>query len=165
MDKKLFSPLDVRIAVGVAICLLLGKLIPNLQTVTAAIAVILCVQDEKDASLKAGVTRVIITIVGGVVGLGVVLLDEWIGNEYVLILLAALGIVLTMVGCRLCKVPPFSARIGCITFVLVISVMPGLTRVTYALLRLGSTVVGAVVALGVSMGGRINSSSNPQSNS
>lgn len=89
----------------------------------------------------------IITLVGGIVGILVVILDNQIQNEWVFIALAMAGILLTLWACKLTGVQYINAMIGCITFILVIMVMPGQQRILYAGLRLLGTAYGVVVSL------------------
>ena len=147
--NKLMGTTDYAMAVSVGLCIVLARYIPGFQPMTACIATLLCVQDNVKVSWKAGVTRLIITAVGGVIGIAVVLLDLRIGNPWIFIGLCALGTALTLLSCKLTKVPPFSARIGCITFVLVALIGPGSERIPYAVYRLISTFYGVVVVVAV----------------
>jgi len=152
--------LDLRIAVCVLVCCLVSTALSALnlkfavgemrleiiQKMTACISCLLCCQDGVEASRKAGLTRVIVTAIGGIVGMGVVAIDQLLGsNPWVLVLLVSLGLVIAMSLCRLARVPAFSARIGGITFLLVACTLTGTARLWYALFRLISTVFGAIV--------------------
>ena len=144
---KIVNKMDMQIALSVGICLLLAYVVPNFQTMTACIATLLCVQDSVMISRKTGVTRLIITFIGGLVGIAVVLLDQWIGISWVFWIAAVAGVILTMSGCKMAKVPVFSARIGAITYVLVILTRVGSARIEYAFYRLLSTLYGVIVVL------------------
>lgn len=139
--------LDVQMAVAIIICLLLSKVVPEFQAMTACISVLLCVQDNMKISRKTGITRLIITAIGGVIGVLVVLIDIAVGNQWIFIILAAIGILLTMHFCKLAKVPYISARIGGVTYILVILTRIGTDRIWYALYRLLSTFYGVVIVL------------------
>ena len=148
-NKTGVSNVDIRIAVGFALALLIADLIPGdwIQKLAACTAVIMCTQDNAGASWKSCLTRVEGVIVGGVCAILVVLADDAIGNNYAFMLLCGLGVVLHLLCCHLIRLPGIVARVSCITFALVTLVMPGPGRITYALLRLLGTVVGAAVAL------------------
>lgn len=146
-QKVKLDGLDIRIAIAVAICLLTAKLCPYIQCLSACTAVILCTQDNAKICQKTGITRLIITLVGGITGIMVVLLDNVIQNYYIFILMAIVGILLTLLICKTCKVPYISARIGCVTFVLVAIVAVGGERINYAALRLVGTFYGVAVTL------------------
>ena len=143
---------DIRIAIGFVLAMLIADLIPGdlIQKLAACTAVIMCTQDDAGASWKSGLIRVEGVIIGGVCAVLVVLADNVIGNDYMFMLLCGLGVAVHLLCCRLVRLPAIAARVSCITFALVALVMPGPGRITYALLRLLGTVVGAAVALAVS---------------
>ena len=153
---------DLRMALCVMACLLVGTVLDELslqfsvgemrisviQKLTACIACILVCQDDSDASQKAGVTRLVVTAVGGLVGFGVVMVNELLGGSvWLLVPLVAVGVLGSLVVCRLTGVPAFQARIGAVTFVLVACTLPGKARCWYALFRLVSTLFGVVVSV------------------
>jgi uncharacterized membrane protein YgaE (UPF0421/DUF939 family) len=142
--------LDLKMALAVVICLLTSMYIPQIQYMPACFAAILCAQDSAMPALKNGLNRVAVTLIGGVIGVGVVLLDNIIQKTWCLMIFVMAGIILVLVICRLLKLPNMPARIGCVTFVLVIMVMNGEKRINYALFRLLGTVYGAIIALLVS---------------
>jgi uncharacterized membrane protein YgaE (UPF0421/DUF939 family) len=139
--------IDIKMAFATGICLLIGNLIPEFQVMTACIATLLCVQENMKPSLKAGIIRLIITAIGGFAGILVVLVDDAAGNSLLFILLVMLGLVITLFGCRLAKVPAFNARIGGVTFILVVLTKQGQDRIPYAVFRLLSTFYGVFAVL------------------
>lgn len=141
--------LDIHIVIAMGICLLSSHFIPFFQVMTACIAVLLCMQDSLKVSWKAGVTRMIITAIGGLVGIAVILADMRIGNDWIFLALFMLGALLTLLACKLAKVPYISARIGGVTFVLVVLTKTGADRILYAVIRLGCTFYGVAVVLAV----------------
>ena len=169
-DKAMTSwkpnALDARMAISVLVCCVVstaptacdikfpvGEMrLEIIQKMTACIACLLCCQGDVASSAKAGVTRVVVTAVGGLVGMGVVALDMALGsNPWILVVLVALGLVCTLCLCRLAGVPAFNARIGGITFLLVACTLSGTARLWYALFRLVSTVFGALVVFVVTL--------------
>ena len=141
--------LDMKIAISIALCMLTYVFVRELQVLSACTAALMCAQDGARPTWRSGLTRVLNTLVGGVLGVLAVLADNAIRNDYVFILLCAAGIVLTLAICRLMKLPPIAGRIGCITLVLIAVVAVGEGRIPYALNRLIATVYGAAVAMAV----------------
>ncbi|MBR3159861.1 MAG: FUSC family protein [Atopobiaceae bacterium] len=154
------NALDARMGLCVVICCLTSCILTAfdlrfpvgemrldvIQKVTACISCLLCCQDGLEASRKAGLTRVLVTAVGGLVGVLVVALDLLLGsNMWLLVPLLGVGLVATLCLCRLAGAPAFNARIGGITFLLVACTLSGTARIWYAVFRLVSTVFGAVV--------------------
>ena len=154
--------LDARMAVSVLVCILVATILSStdltwpvgeahlevIQKMTACISCLLCCQDGLMASKGAGLNRVVVTMVGGLVGVAVTALDVALGgNPWTLVLLVPVGTVLTLCLCRLAGVPAFNARIGGITFILVSCTLTGTLRIWYAAFRLVSTVFAALVVL------------------
>lgn len=166
MEQKIATGLDLRIVASVVIRCVVATTLSTLnvkfpvgemqldiiQMMTACISCLLCCQDRVDASKKAGITRVIVTAIGGVVGIGVVALHILLSsNPWLLIPLVGAGVLATLLLCKLAGVPYMNARIGCISFLLVACTLSGTARIFYALFRLISTVFGVLVVLLVTM--------------
>jgi uncharacterized membrane protein YgaE (UPF0421/DUF939 family) len=141
------NKIDIEIALASGICLLSAQFIPELQAMTACISTLLCVQEGVKLSLKTGIIRLVVTAVGGLTGILVVLLDVHAANQWLFILLIMSGLVITLFGCKLTGTPAFNARIGGITFILVVLTKNGTDRIPYALFRLLSTLYGVVSVL------------------
>ncbi len=141
--------LDVKIGIAVAICLLTAKLIPEIQYMAACFAAILCMQDEVKVGWKTGVIRVTLTAVAGITGVAIILLNHAIGNEWIFIVLVLFGVILTLWGCKLEKVPYITARLGALTFVLIVMMSGETTGVKYAVMRLAGTFYGVLVSLAI----------------
>ena len=160
-EEKKLSILDVRIMVSVAICALTATVLNHfglkfsygamqlemIQKMTACITCLLCVQDTMPVTRKAGVNRLIITAIGGACGMLVSWIDVLVGNEWLMVAMVALGVLATLVLCKLAKVPYINARIGGVTFVLVSCTLSGYARLWYAFFRLVSTLYGVLVVL------------------
>jgi uncharacterized membrane protein YccC len=161
VEERRVTVLDIQMGVAVFICFMVsticskaGFLFPvgdrNLeiiQKMTSCIACLLCSQDTTAISLKAGINRIIITFIGGLVGILVIILDDMIGNDWILGCMVALGIVLTFYLCKAAKVPYINARIGGVTFILVTCTLQSGARIYYGIFRLISTVFGVLVVL------------------
>lgn len=156
MEKTKFGLewIDVEIGISIALCLLLAVFWKNLQTLSACTAVLLCVQPSGQASWKTGMTRMLITIMGGLSATIVVFLDNATDNNNLLFSgMAFLGILLTLLLCKAIHVPYISCRIGCVTFVLVVLVArtgPAAGRYYYCINRIIGTLVGVLIAFVIS---------------
>ncbi len=142
-EKTGIQNLDIRIAIAVAICFLsatacselgfkftYGEMhLEILQKMTACIACLLCVQDNTKISRKAGVNRMIITAIGGIIGIGAAAADNAVGNPWFMTVLIFVGILLTLLLCKMAKVPYINARIGGVTFILVSCTFAGNARI------------------------------------
>lgn len=160
-EKVKVTALDIRIVIAVAICyftsvafkqfnlmfLWNGVQLEIIQGMTACFACLLCCQDNTAVSKKAGINRLIITAIGGLVGICVILIDQAAGNPWLMVPLIAFGVLLTLLLCKAAKVPYINARIGGLTFILVCSTMPGTARIFYAAFRLLSTLYGVLITL------------------
>lgn len=160
-EKAEVTALDVRIAIAAGICCLTATVLNLLnlkftvgemrleiiQKMTACISCLLCCQDVTKASLKAGVNRLIITAVGGVVAIAVILIDNAASNEWLMVAMVAAGVLLTLFLCKAARVPYINARIGGVTFILVSCTLSGRARIWYAIFRLISTFYAVLVVL------------------
>lgn len=154
-NKVSVTGIDVSIGVTVMLCLLVchlaGMLGLQLQALSACTGAVMCVQDSRKASWGAGLNRILGVICGGVAGIAVVLVDNVIQIDLVFYLLMGIGVVLNLLLCKLVKLPFVQARVSCMSLMLVTLVLQGGARINYAFGRLLGTLVGAVVALLVSM--------------
>ncbi len=153
--------LDMRIAVSVLICCLTSVLLDHfgwkftygemkleiIQKMTACISCLLCCQDTVPVSRTSGINRLIITAIGGTVGILVILLDILLANKCMMVLLIAAGILLTLFLCKKAKVPYINARIGGVTFILVTCTLAGSARIWYGVFRFVSTLYSVLVVL------------------
>lgn len=146
-EKKGITNVEVRIGLGITICLFICCFVPQIQKLAACTAVVMCTQEIREATGKAGVTRLLGVICGGVVGIVVVLLDGLIGNNYIFFVLCGIGVVLNFLLCKAVKMPQIAARVSVITFCLVVFLLEGNARINYAVSRFIGTLAGAIVAL------------------
>ncbi len=159
-EEKLCTNVEVRIGIGMIVCLflcnflnyLLDTFIPGstdyfeFQVLAACTGCLMCTQEVNKATFNSGMTRLTGVIIGGVVGIVVVLLDNLIGNDYVFWILCGIGIVVNLVLAKLAKMPGITTRVSAITFCLVVLLMPGTARIFYALKRFIGTLFGALIA-------------------
>lgn len=161
LEKVGVSGLDVRIGVSILICCLSSTALSYLglkftygemrleilQKMTACITCLLCCQDYTKASRVAGKNRLIITAIGGIMGILVIFLDNLILNDWVMTAMVAAGIIVTLFLCKAAKVPYINARIGGVTFILVTSTLSGPARIWYGVFRFVSTIYGVLIVL------------------
>ncbi|MBS5521718.1 MAG: hypothetical protein KHX56_05540 [Clostridiales bacterium] len=162
-EKISVTGLDLRIVCAVVICCLISELFEYMgvhisygnmelevfQKMTAAIACLLCCQDNGAVSLKAGKNRLIITAIGGMLGIFAVLLDNMTAHSIIFVAYIALGLLLTLILCKVARVPYINARIGGVTFILVTCTLSGQARILYAVCRFLSTFLGILVVLAI----------------
>ncbi|MCD7918240.1 MAG: FUSC family protein [Clostridiales bacterium] len=161
-EKLTVTLLDVRMAVCVLICYTASMLLSDvagikftwgnysleiIQKMTCCISCFLCCQDNTKVSLKAGINRLIITAIGGIVAIVIIALDCVIGNDWVEMLMIVVGVVLTLFLCKAAKVPYINARIGCVTLILVACTLNSTARIWYGVFRLVSTLFAVLVVL------------------
>lgn len=161
LEEKKVTALDVRIAVSILICCLTAAVLNHfglkfsfgemklevIQKMTACIACLLCCQDNLQISRKAGINRLIITAIGGIAAIAVVLIDNAAGNEWLMAVMVAAGVLVTLLLCKAAKVPYINARIGGVTFVLVACTLSGNARIWYAVFRFISTIYAVLIVM------------------
>ncbi len=146
-EKKGITNVEVRIGLGVTICLFICYFIPQIQKLAACTSVVMCTQEMREATGKAGVTRLLGVACGGIAGIVVILLDSLTGNDSIFFVLCGLGVILNLVLCRAVKMPAIAARVSVITFCLVVFLLEGNARIHYAVSRFIGTLAGAIIAL------------------
>jgi uncharacterized membrane protein YgaE (UPF0421/DUF939 family) len=143
----LISKIDVQIVLSAGLCMALAVVIPKFQAMTACITTLLCVQEGITPSWKAGLVRLLVTAVGGLVGIFAVFIDELAGLSHQAVLIVMAGLLLTLFGCKLARTPLFNARIGGVTFILVVLTKTGPDRIYYSFFRLLSTLYGVIAVI------------------
>lgn len=153
-NKLSLTGLEFRIGITIVICLLFckvcGMLGFSIQALAACTGAVMCVQDNGKASVGAVKNRVLGVICGGIVGVGVVLLDNLIGVDLLFYVMVGLGIMANFLLCKAVKLPLVQARVSCMTLLLVVLVLGGPARLNYAIGRFIGTLVGGLIAWGVS---------------
>ena len=154
-NKIGIAGMDIAIGAAVVLTLLVchvaGILGWQIQALAACTGAVMCVQDSRKASWGAGLNRVKGVLCGGLTGVAVVLIDNAVGIDLVFYLLVGIGVVVNLLLCKVVKLPFVQARVSCMSLMLVTLVLQDAARINYALGRLVGTLVGAVVALLVSM--------------
>lgn len=168
MEKRGMEPakleinlIDIKIIISIGICILTSTLLAVfgikfqyggmqldiIQKATAAIACLLVTQDNLGASKGAGWMRIKVTAMAAVAAIVVVSIDSLINNQWMSIVLLMLGVLATMLLCKLIKAPYMNCRISAISYVLIAVTLSGQARIVYAILRVISTFYGVIVVL------------------
>lgn len=154
-NKICVEPIEIAIGAAVAltllVCHLAGMLGLQIQALAACTGAVMCTQDNKKASWGAGLNRILGVLCGGVIGILIVLIDIAVNADLLFYLLVGVGVVANMLLCKVVKLPFVQARVSCMSLLLVTLVLQGGLRINYAFGRLIGTLVGACVALLVSM--------------
>lgn len=155
--KNKIGAAGIDIAIGAAVtltllvCHLAGILGWQIQALAACTGAVMCVQDNQNASWGAGLNRIKGVVCGGLTGVAVVLIDNAVDIDMVFYLLVGMGVVANLMLCKAVKLPFVQARVSCMSLMLVTLVLQDAARINYAFGRLIGTLVGACVALLVSM--------------
>ena len=154
-NKKAFMETGLPIAVSVTLSLLLchgaSAVGITLQSLAVCTAAVMCTQSGKQASWKAGLNRILGVICGGALGIAAVLIDQWLDFSWGFPVLIGICTAVNLLLCTAVKLPAIQGRVSCMSLLLTTLVLHGTARISYALGRLLGTVVGAAVALLVSM--------------
>ncbi len=160
-EKLSVTILDLKVAIAAGICLIVaiifrrvgimfhyqGTDLEIIQRMTACIGCFLCVQDSFKPSFRQGINRTIITAIGGGVGIVIILINDAVSYDWLFVIMMILGIIATLFLCKAARVPYISARIGCVTLVLVACTLNSTARIWYAVFRLLSTVFAVIVVM------------------
>lgn len=143
--------MDIQIGVTILACLLLCDIANRLGLRIDALAVstgaIMCVQDSAKAAYDTSLIRILGVVFGGAVGVSIVLVDNALGMPYFFYLLCGVGVVANLLLCKLFNLIYVQARVSCLTLLLVVMTYEGVDRLEYALSRFFGSLVGAVIAL------------------
>ncbi len=150
-QKAAVTGLDIRIGIAIMLSLLVCHIASGLgfqlQSLAACTGAVMCVQENGKASWKAGLTRLLGVVCGGAVGIVVVLIQSRFDNAYLFMILCGVAVVVNLLLCKVVKMPYVTARVSCMTFLLVVLVLQGTARINYAFGRFLGTLVGALVSL------------------
>jgi len=138
---------NIKTALSVVLCLLLYHVTGQDGVLMALIAAILCMQDSVDKSLRLGIDRMKGTALGGLIGVGISLL-ELTALPYVLFLLCIfVAVVLFIFLCNLIR-SRSSIVIGCFVFLTIVLESGDLDNLYLgAINRTLSTFIGIGIAL------------------
>lgn len=140
---------NIKTTLSVFFCLLLFASINRENSIYACVAAVICMQNTIVDSLEKGVSRVLGTIVGGLVGIFVlfVVSEIFIVNEDMMIFIIPLGIILLIEICVMIDQKQ-AVVISCVVY---LSILISKNRdggyVLYTVNRVVDTSIGIVIAL------------------
>lgn len=140
---------NIKTTLSVFLCLLLFDFISRENSIYACVAAVICMQNTIVDSLEKGVSRVLGTIVGGLVGIFVlfVVSEIFVVNEEMMIFIIPLGIILLIEICVLIDQKQ-AVVISCVVY---LSILISKNRdggyVLYTVNRVLDTSIGIVIAL------------------
>lgn len=141
----------IKIMLAVLICMLTARYSNGwIQYMSACFSTVLCMMETKESSFDTGLKRIIITVIGGIVGICIVLLDELIQIEGIFYVIAILGLFPVLEICRLAKVGEMKCKSGCVCYLAVLVIKSGPDRLLFAGLRLLGTIYGVMIAVLIS---------------
>lgn len=143
--------MDVLIGLTIVICLVFCHTMKQFGVHVEALAVttgaLMCVQDTTKSAWTTSLTRVLGVFLGGLFGVIVVLLDNTLDIPGVFYLLCGVSVIVNLLVCKCFKMIYVQARVSCLTQILVVLCMEGADRLEYAFARFVGSLVGAAIAL------------------
>lgn len=147
--------MDIQIGVTMLLCLMLAHFSNQVGISVEALAVttgaIMCVQDSTKAAYTTALTRMLGVVCGGLFGVVIALIDNAVEIPVVFYLLVSVGVVLNLLVCKYFKMIYVQARVSCLSLLLVTMVFDGVDRFAYAVNRFFGSLVGAAIALLVTL--------------
>lgn len=141
----------IKIMLAVLICMLTARFSNGwIQYMSACFSTVLCMMETKESSYDTGLKRIIITVIGGIIGVCIVLLDQLIQVEGIFYVMAILGLFPVLEICRLAKVGDMKCKSGCVCYLAVLVIKNGPDRLLFAGLRLFGTIYGVMIAVLIS---------------
>lgn len=133
---------NMKTALAVSLCILLFQLLNRPYPFYACIAAVICMQRSVEHSFRVGRDRMLGTVLGGLVGLGIYLLigPSWYAT--------GIGVIIVIALCnRFGK--QASVSISCIVLIAILTNLKEVTAVAYAANRVLDTLIGIVMAIGI----------------
>lgn len=132
---------NIKTAFSVLICIIVARWL-NLDPFFASIAAVVTMQTTFDVSFKAGLERMVGTLVGAGIGIMIAL---WAPNNELLI---GIGIVIVIYISNLIH-QQNAASMACIVFLAIMLNLSGETPMQHAGARIIETLIGIIIAVGV----------------
>lgn len=145
----------IKTAVAVIVCFLISvpfvgesALSVRIAPFYPSIAAVVCMQGSVGESWQQGLSRLLGTLVGGLVGLGCVSVTTYWDHFLVMTLVCGVGTVLAIYVCNLLRQPKACA-IAAIVCCSIMFSHSGPGRYAYTVSRMGETAVGILVAVAI----------------
>jgi uncharacterized membrane protein YgaE (UPF0421/DUF939 family) len=140
---------NIKTSLSVFLCLLLFYFIDRENSIFACVAAVICMQNTVVDSLEKGISRILGTIVGGLVGIFVLFVSSQVFafNEEMMIFIIPFGIIMLIEVCVMIDKKQ-AVVISCVVY---LSILISKNRdggyVFYTLNRVMDTSVGIIIAL------------------
>jgi uncharacterized membrane protein YgaE (UPF0421/DUF939 family) len=131
---------NIKTAIAVFLCIICLRIFIHTSPFYACIASVITMQNTVESSWKAGINRMIGTLIGA--SYGVILSSILPGNA----LITALGIIATIYTTGLLK-RNNSASIACVVYIAIMVNMKDTTPLNYSLMRTFETLFGIIIAM------------------
>jgi uncharacterized membrane protein YgaE (UPF0421/DUF939 family) len=144
----------VKTALSVLICLIIYHLVnplgytTNFDAFLACTAAIICMQDSVEKSWTSGGNRMAGTGIGALLGMIFLYIDILFNNDYLCILMIALGVIALITVCNLLRLQD-SIVIGCVVFLVIALEQTAGGPFMASVQRLLDTAVGVAIAITV----------------
>lgn len=132
---------NIKTALSVLVCLVFW---PN--SLFAAIAAVICVQDTVENSLNIGINRLVGTLLGGILGVIFLYITNGLHLQNVLPLVVSIGVSLIIYICNLIK-KPSACSISSITLMSILVSQSYNDPLVYSIQRTIETAFGVIVAI------------------
>lgn len=139
---------NIKTAMAVSLCMILFQLINRDNPFFACIAAVFCMKDTVSSSVSMGKSRIIGTMIGGLLGIIVIYISDLFPVLYTLTpLVTGIGIVIAIYICTIIK-RPASVIISCIVFIgIMINYATQIDSYYYAVSRSIDTAIGIIIAI------------------
>ena len=150
MERTSWKPerMDIQIGVTIVLSLLLCHW-AGIEALAVTTGSLMCVQDSTKAAYTSSLIRMAGVLWGGLLGVAIAVIDNLVGQPYLFYLLCGVGVVANLLLCKLFGMVYVQARVSALTLLLVVMVFEGTDRLAYAVDRFAGSLLGAVIALGV----------------
>ena len=151
MERTSWKPerMDIQIGVTIVVSLLLCHWVRWFEALAVTTGALMCVQDSTRAACTSSLIRLAGILFGGLLGVVIAVIDNFLGEPYLFYLLCGAGVVANLLLCKAFGMVYVQARVSALTLLLVVMVFDGADRLTYAVNRFTGSLIGAVIALGV----------------
>ena len=140
--------MDIQIGVTIVLSLLLCQWM-GIEALAVTTGALMCVQDSTKAAYTSSLIRMAGVLWGGLLGVVIAVIDNFVGQPYLFYLLCGAGVVANLMLCKRLGMAYVQARVSALTLLLVVMVFEGTDRLTYAAGRFSGSLLGAVIALAV----------------
>ncbi len=135
----------IKTAVAVLVCMLAMMFFPVENAFYACIAAVICMQQTMEHTIRIGLDRMKGTIVGALLGIGALMLQQCITIDLTIIF-APFGVIFVLYLCNVMKMPA-SCSIGCVVYLSILLVQRDMPPYLFGIVRALETFVGILIAM------------------